>query len=364
MEKEHNVSQFILNMVTAGIKGNLSSEEVKSMFLAVLFSYVGFAFILLFGIISVVSGQYYHGIFLLFMALLTLISYFYLRFSGNYRFHIDFIVFLMGVLCLYLICHGGTKNTGHLWYYVFPLLVLYTQGLRRGMWSIIILMGLSLLILFVPNIPFVFTHYSAELKVRFLASFAAVTIMSVIFEYSRKRANNELLELAQKLKKSARTDDLTGLSNRRDMRERLLNEVARSFRTGRPFSIVMCDIDHFKKVNDTYGHECGDDVLVTLSALLKEGLRQQDVLSRWGGEEFLVLLPETDLPGGRTIAERLRQSVEQNHFEYQGNPFKVTMSFGVHAPKVINEIDALIKMADQFLYEAKNQGRNRVISDY
>ena len=173
----------------------------------------------------------------------------------------------------------------------------------------------------------------------------------------------DLKELTLKHAESARIDELTGLYNRRGMKEQLQKEISRSTRTGRPFTVAMGDIDHFKNINDTYGHHCGDYVLAALSGLLKSTMRSHDLLSRWGGEEFLILLPDTDLEYGKIIAERLRQVIEQHYFEYEGKSIQLTMSFGIHAPKVTNEIEALIKEADESLYEAKKQGRNRVVSN-
>ena len=136
-------------------------------------------------------------------------------------------------------------------------------------------------------------------------------------------------------------------------------ETKRFERYGRPVSIILMDIDYFKKINDTYGHQAGDEVLKTVSAILTDNLRQIDVIGRWGGEEFLIICPETDLECACGIAEKLRKTVESHDF---GLDIAVTCSFGA-AAIASNENDSdFIQKADDALYMAKENGRNRVES--
>ena len=182
-------------------------------------------------------------------------------------------------------------------------------------------------------------------------------------QLSIKKLFLEKNELIEKLDSLSRIDPLTGISNRRDMMEKLENEQSRFERYGKSFSVIMCDIDHFKKVNDQYGHDFGDYVLKEVAMLLKEQIRELDKLSRWGGEEFFIVLPETNLVGAVNVAEKMRESIESYSFEFGGETLKVSMSFGVscHANAGV-KLDDLLKEADQFLYRAKNQGRNTVVS--
>lgn len=161
--------------------------------------------------------------------------------------------------------------------------------------------------------------------------------------------------------KSADIEMLTGLYNRRYMMVRLQEEFDRSMRSGSPFSLILTDIDYFKSINDTYGHECGDEVLKGLSKVLMGTVRSVDVLCRWGGEEFLILLPETDVFSARIIADRLRIAVESELFNYEENTFKLTMTFGVASLSKELTIKELIKLADQALYKGKALGRNIVV---
>lgn len=170
----------------------------------------------------------------------------------------------------------------------------------------------------------------------------------------RKRAEALLLELAT-------TDGLTGLANRRHFMERGGAELGRARRTGQQVSCIMFDVDHFKKVNDTFGHDAGDAVLKALAKTARETLRGIDVLGRLGGEEFAALLPETGLEAALQAAERLRVAVADMGLVHGGAPLAVTMSLGVaQAAGAEETLDSLLKRADEALYEAKQSGRNRV----
>jgi diguanylate cyclase (GGDEF)-like protein/PAS domain S-box-containing protein len=172
----------------------------------------------------------------------------------------------------------------------------------------------------------------------------------------------ELLDLKKKLEISVRTDPLTDLPNRRGLAEKLDYEKVRFDRSKNPFTIIMGDIDHFKEINDSFGHDAGDKILSDIARMLSDNSRQQDIVSRWGGEEFIILLPETDLENGAILAEKLRDKIEKEVFVYQDTKIPVTLSFGlsVYNKKGL-KTDDVIKQADQCLYEAKNSGRNKVV---
>jgi diguanylate cyclase (GGDEF)-like protein len=161
------------------------------------------------------------------------------------------------------------------------------------------------------------------------------------------------------------TDELTGLRNRRYIGQRLGEELARSHRHGRPCACVLFDIDHFKRVNDAHGHAAGDAVLRGVAAAALGALRESDLLGRWGGEEFLAVLPETDLAGAGLIAERLRVALEAMRVEFEGRTFSATVSLGVvdalpgHDPDA-RDAEQMVARADEVLYRAKSAGRNRV----
>lgn len=170
-------------------------------------------------------------------------------------------------------------------------------------------------------------------------------------------ANAQLLVMSS-------TDALTGVANRRSLEEKLHDMWEHAQRLHEPLSVVMCDIDHFKRVNDEYGHQTGDTVLQQFAKLLADEAREIDRVGRYGGEEFVLLLPGTVLDAAVTFAERIRDSVVDREFNYgDGRTLRRTMSFGVAAwphPRILDQ-EALIKAADDALYVAKETGRNRVV---
>jgi diguanylate cyclase (GGDEF)-like protein len=164
--------------------------------------------------------------------------------------------------------------------------------------------------------------------------------------------------------RAATRDFLTGLYNRREAMALAEAELARAQRTPSPLCILILDIDHFKRVNDTYGHDGGDEVLKFFAQLLSQALRQHDLLARIGGEEFLVLLPDTDLTGAQSMAERLLQVLRGSTLNYAGTRIGITCSIGVTAWRGPEDnMQAMLIRADLLLYQAKQQGRDRCVSD-
>ena len=188
-----------------------------------------------------------------------------------------------------------------------------------------------------------------------------------VIEYTRditqrKKAEAERDILVDRLQYLSHTDDLTGLLNRRALIDKLEDEIRRTQRYKADLSILICDIDYFKEINDTYGHDTGDMVLRAISNLFKRLLRSIDVIGRYGGDEFLAILPETSMEGAKEIAERIRSAVEDLKLQGEGkDSIKTTLSLGVAEFNADKEnINDLIKRADNALYIAKGKGRNRV----
>lgn len=176
------------------------------------------------------------------------------------------------------------------------------------------------------------------------------------------KLEEELRSAREALEREATEDPLTGLLNRRGIRPLLEHLLSARGRTSHPFSVVMVDLDHFKAINDTYGHHAGDLVLQEVALRMRRGLRGEDRVARWGGEEFLIVLPLAGEAGALVVAERLRASIEKRPFPAgDGHELRVTASFGVAtaAPAYPVMIETLIDCADDALYTAKRTGRNR-----
>lgn len=155
-------------------------------------------------------------------------------------------------------------------------------------------------------------------------------------------------------------DGLTQIYNKRYFMEFLEREMARCQRYQRPLTLIMFDLDHFKRINDEHGHLAGDYVLKRLAGLVSEGIRKEECFARYGGEEFAIVLPDTDAERGATFAEKIRAKIEATHFEFEGNTIPVTLSMGVAELREKDIAESFIKRADDKLYEAKQTGRNRV----
>ncbi|MFC1672932.1 GGDEF domain-containing protein [Pseudomonadota bacterium] len=210
-----------------------------------------------------------------------------------------------------------------------------------------------------------FTFTQAALG--FLALVATVLAANIFMRFAREQ-NETLANLSaeveqrkameDELRQLATTDPLTGLFNRRHITDVLQDEVNRATRQDNVFSVIMFDIDHFKAINDTHGHDVGDRVLKAISGALAKSLREVDVMARWGGEEFLILLRASSLSGAAQVAEKLRAILESATIETAGI---VTASFGVAQHHGDESVRELVHRADLALYTAKNGGRNKVV---
>ena len=176
---------------------------------------------------------------------------------------------------------------------------------------------------------------------------------------ARVRASLRTSELLDLLSKKAMIDGLTGLWNRTYLDAHVTIELASARRSDEPLSCIMADVDRFKSINDTYGHSFGDDVLRAVAGIFSKNCRTEDIVCRYGGEEFTILLPNTPLSNAAQLAERLRLAIEAQTFIYRLDPVNVTCSFGV--ARLGDSIPpSILELADQALYSAKHSGRNRV----
>ncbi|MBH2016093.1 MAG: GGDEF domain-containing protein [Burkholderiales bacterium] len=246
---------------------------------------------------------------------------------------------------------------------LFPLRVLRAAwGLALGMALLSeVLQGVGALVYAPLLIQPIFVgealHPWWAMWVRVIFSMAVLILSAVLFLLAhtlrRRRAELETL---------VRTDMLTGLANRREFMTGLERESLRQARSGRPLSVVLFDVDHFKRINDTWGHPVGDEVLARIGALLRSHTRDQvDTAARYGGEEFVLLLPDTSLDGAQLVAEKIAARLRDEVFDACGQRFLVTQSVGI-AQVVEGDGGWALRVADRNLYQAKQAGRDRIVA--
>ncbi|MFQ5328473.1 MAG: GGDEF domain-containing protein [Thermodesulfobacteriota bacterium] len=235
-----------------------------------------------------------------------------------------------------------------------------TLDIIRDLRGLVWLNTLSLLSIFFLYVVNVQGHVLIVAVIALGAAFYTANHL-FINSYVKEKIETRLTSSYEELKESMSFDDLTGLYNRRAGMARLHEEFARARRSGGNLTLAMVDIDNFKKVNDMYGHLTGDHVLKDTAATIKQWLRENDIVFRYGGEEFLIILPETEEGQAFTPLERLRAKLS-GHIITNGHHIKSSVSIGVASPLETEEGEmSVIHRADQALYTAKSMGRNRVI---
>jgi diguanylate cyclase (GGDEF)-like protein len=188
-----------------------------------------------------------------------------------------------------------------------------------------------------------------------------LSVVFAMFSYLSSYYLRMVVSAQRKLREMATTDSLTGLSNRRHMTYLAEKELARFQRSGHPVAFLLLDVDHFKSINDAFGHEAGDRVLSCVADVIREELRAQDLVGRWGGEEFLAILPDTDSTKAQASAERVRNAFSAKDWKaITGGDVEVTISIGVSELRAGEDLSAAVSRADMALYRSKTSGRNRV----
>ncbi|MBO7923430.1 GGDEF domain-containing protein [Alteromonas sp. KS69] len=263
-------------------------------------------------------------------------------------------------LMLILVVTGGSENTGPLWIFTVPSVTMFFTGFRRGLMALTGFAAVIIVIFFTPDNALLATEYSFEFKTRIVYTFITVSFLSAVYEYSRQRSYNTAVYLSEQFKRQARYDPLTTILNRRGGQQQLEQELSRMQRNKKPFSIALADIDRFKSINDTFGHDAGDEVLKKVASVFSSRLRAQDGLSRWGGEEFLFIFPETNEQDARMVTEQIRENLSANAIPVDNKSHRVTSSFGVCEITPSMTLTTALNLADQALYQAKNDGRNKV----
>ena len=273
-------------------------------------------------------------------------------------FAVSFALMALGGYLLLVRCVPG--NGSLFWFLLYPPMLMLCLGLRYGTLLFVIFYFFLLVMFVTPAACFLTEDYSAATRSRFLVAMLGAFAFSWLAEYARIRTYRALVEAIHRLEHDSLTDSLTGLGNRRDFYNSLARIKANALRSGRPFAIAFIDADHFKTVNDRHGHHVGDEVLRHVADLVTEHLRPMDRIFRWGGEEFVILMPGTSLDEARLVGERLRRLVETNPYFHEGSRIPLTISLGVSSGPPESDVQEHVDHADRNLYEAKALGRNQV----
>ena len=256
----------------------------------------------------------------------------------------------------------------------FYLLLFQTEKDKRIIYRNTAIICVFLLVLYFVRIAAAFIIYHADNEfftagivdsiimmssqmLGIMMTFSLVLMINMRLFLDVRQFAEEKELMVQELRRLANTDGLTGVFNRSKIEQILTIEVLRSRRYKHPLSIIIADVDHFKLVNDTYGHNVGDVVLTGIASLMKEHVREVDTVGRWGGEEFLIVCPETTADGAKKLAEKLRKKIEKHHFKDIGIK---TVSMGIAQIEEDDWDEDMLKRADKNLYKAKRNGRNRV----
>jgi len=324
-----------------------------------LFAIVGLSLTAAMGILAFMRGDSPLGFSLMIASLVYLLAYLFQHITGKIIISSAVIIFSLYTLMIYLVYSGGVENTGPLWIFLVSPVALFIRGLKQGLVETSIFLSIVFLIMFVPGEFFSNESYIPEFRIRLMLSFLTVTFLSACYEYSREQSQRYTLELNKQYEKLAHYDQLTTLANRRGALKKLEIEQPSMIRQRDSLSVIVCDVDHFKKINDRYGHNAGDAVLVQLAQIFKQLIRGQDMIARWGGEEFLFILPHTSAEDAAIVAQKIHGALRNETILYQETKIPVTVSMGIEIMQPDQTIDEVINAADNYLYQAKREGRNQ-----
>ena len=337
-----------------------NKAEVKRRRLTLFFiSYVGSSIMAILAIENLMVGN---NLLAFLLGLWSCAIFFNAIFSHLYS-GSDVHYYIAGVLVIFMslsiVYTGGYKNTGL--YFIFPLLFIQIiiVGYKAAIIYVIATMGSIVYGLYTPWL--LQANYADEHVTRFLISAFCFICVAFIGEFFWNQSRKEMYRDTLENMRQANTDPLTKLPNRRFLEAVYFARATEDPADYFPLSVVILDIDHFKVINDTYGHDVGDDVLVYITKLMKASVRATDIVARTGGEEFLIIFPSVNLSNAIKLAEKMRAHIENNPYKSAEIEHRVTASLGVQTALTDAQIEEAIKQADINLYEAKRTGRNKVV---
>jgi diguanylate cyclase (GGDEF)-like protein len=334
--------------VRTGIADHNNAEQVRKAYLINIFSFVALLFVFPLGINAYISSLYPLSFALLGITFVLVLNYLYLKVTYNQNIAVYIISGLFFFLMTYLVYAGGVSNTGPLWVYPLPIILMFLLGFRKGLFFLTLFIVINSILLFFLDGDLLKTSYPYAFKVRIILSLIVVTFLASASEYLLEKSFNDMKQLKKALEYTSRQDPLTGLYNRRVYKDDICKLKSTQG------IILMCDIDHFKSINDFYGHTAGDIVLVQVSECIRQNIRKEDLAIRWGGEEFFIFLSSSTLTKGYIVSEKLRKSIETLPIHSCDDAMiKVTISIGMSIVDDSVSLDEAIKNADDAMYAAK-----------
>ncbi len=331
-------------------RNDFSSLDIDKIKLIYLFSVIGSIVLISIAVLHYLNGDINMSSFEMLIAVGGILNILLLKITKNVKVAENFILLGMLILICGIFVHGGYHRTGIYWIYTYPLLTFFLKGNKVGVvWNFVFFsVVFTLVFLDYKNlVPIAFSE--DEIRQAILA-YVIVMVLAYIFEEALLKSYSEVSRLAV-------TDQLTGLYNRYYIFNKLNEEIKRAKRFGKNFCVILLDVDNFKNINDEFGHDVGDLVLFEVAEVLRDMTRSVDTVGRLGGEEFIVICPNTDIVGGKITAEKIRSSIQGLHVPDVG---KITVSLGVAEFTGSETAHELIKFADLALYRAKRSGKNRV----
>ena len=352
-------------------KTKKSILTIVAVLIAILAIFWGSTYILL--------GKPYSGTIPLCYAAFSFISiayYFYTKHFKFFRFSQLLLIFCLPFLMMWSL--GGFANSGVVlvWAFVTPLAAMLFADVAHATRWLYAFLTLTIFSAFIDDFlsQTISPVNDAAITIFFMLNiglgFGSLFLILNYFVKEREKAyaltlkakkeledsNLQLQKNEAKIKKLLITDWLTGVANRRHLNQRLQNELDRFHRHGHSLSLIMADIDYFKKINDNYGHAKGDQVIICFTEVMEDIIRTTDLISRYGGEEFIIMLPETSQAGAEELAERIRVAIENKNISGLSHP--VTASFGITAAREKDTLESLLKRVDQAMYQSKEKGKN------
>jgi len=320
---------------------------------------MGLVMAAIFGIRHMIGGTYWLGISLLLVSFTGSVNLALFRDPNHYYKAVTTLAAASYLLGCLLVFTGGAGGTGLYWSYPLLSITLFTTRVR---------IGLPLFVLFIVGttaswywqLPWVKYHYSELEQIRYLTSMSLLGLLCLSREYTVDQSMMQMDSMRQALHSAANTDTLTGLFNRRFIYENHIHHGHFCPEIEANSAVLLGDIDNFKQVNDTYGHGAGDMVLKMIAEMLTQATRSDDILARWGGEEFLIILPDVTEEVAIKRAQQFVDTIASQTLYLDSGELKVTMSIGVAHSEPGKLAEDVLKEADDKLYQAKSSGRNQI----